>query len=338
MDINYYMKIQNAYGTKNKREKELAKTNREMSKHFGDTFDTWEVLLNNTVTDLMIVNDTSSNPFRKKIVSRHSEPFHPGDYVFWNKRYWLITLADPDDKTWNRGYMHLCTGLLRWQNEKGEIIERWGYSEDLKHSSSGISANEVVTVGDSRYDFILPIDSETGKLKRDMRFPMDFEDSEEPDIYKLTNRNVKPNDESCSGRGGTMTVTLSFDVFHRDRDKKVLLGNGTEVWICDYRASISPSPSDADNTVFSISGSPRLKKGVIKTYTAHFTGRRGENVTPPPFLWNVVCDCDIVQTVDGNNIQLQALDKESINKTLELQLIVGSSAAAKLEITITDNF
>ena len=34
------MKIQNAYGTKSKREKELAKVNREMSKHFEDTYDT----------------------------------------------------------------------------------------------------------------------------------------------------------------------------------------------------------------------------------------------------------------------------------------------------------
>ena len=33
MDINYFMKVQNVYGTKNRREKELAKVNGQMEKH-----------------------------------------------------------------------------------------------------------------------------------------------------------------------------------------------------------------------------------------------------------------------------------------------------------------
>ena len=46
MDISYFIKIQNAYGTNNRRERELAKVNRDLSKHFEDTFDTENVLLN----------------------------------------------------------------------------------------------------------------------------------------------------------------------------------------------------------------------------------------------------------------------------------------------------
>ena len=67
MDINYFMKIQNAYGTKSRREKELVKINHEMSKHFEDTFDTEEVLLNDIPTQLMIIKDTDGNTFKKKI-------------------------------------------------------------------------------------------------------------------------------------------------------------------------------------------------------------------------------------------------------------------------------
>ena len=51
MDINYFMKIQNTYGTKSKREMELAKVNREMSKHFKDTYDTETVLINGVSRD-----------------------------------------------------------------------------------------------------------------------------------------------------------------------------------------------------------------------------------------------------------------------------------------------
>ena len=46
LDIEYYMKLQNAYSTKNKREKELVKVNRNANKHFDDTFDTQDVLVN----------------------------------------------------------------------------------------------------------------------------------------------------------------------------------------------------------------------------------------------------------------------------------------------------
>ena len=119
------MKIQNAYGTKNKREKELAKVNRVMSKHFEDTFDTEDVLLDGEPFKLMIVKDTDGNVFKKKIKSRHEDKFNLGDYVIWNNQFWLITLLDPDEKTWNRGYMYLCTVPLRWQNTDGQIIERW---------------------------------------------------------------------------------------------------------------------------------------------------------------------------------------------------------------------
>ena len=107
MDINYFMKIQNAYGTKNRREKELAKINNEMSKHFEDMFDTEEVLLNDVPTQLMIIKDTDGNTFKKKIKSVHGNKFNLGDYVTWNGQKWLITLVDVDKKTWNRGYIYV---------------------------------------------------------------------------------------------------------------------------------------------------------------------------------------------------------------------------------------
>ena len=233
MDINYFMKIQNAYGTKSRREKELVKINHEMSKHFEDTFDTEEVLLNDIPTQLMIIKDTDGNTFKKKIKSVHGNKFNLGDYVKWNNQMWLITLVDVDEKTWNRGYMYLCTVPLRWQNLEGKIIERWVYAEDFTKYSNGVTGNNTITVGDNQYGLTLPVDEETKRLKRDMRFPMDFDDSEQPDIYKLTNRKVKLSDNQYFGRGGTMVVTMSFDAFNPNNDKKVTMENGQEVWICN---------------------------------------------------------------------------------------------------------
>ena len=98
MDIEYYMKLQNAYGTKNKREKNLAKINKHADRHFEDTFDTQDVLVNNEPMQLMIVRDTDNNTYKKKIKSRHNDIIRLGDYIEWNNQIWIITLLDTDDK------------------------------------------------------------------------------------------------------------------------------------------------------------------------------------------------------------------------------------------------
>ena len=57
--------------------------------------------------------------------------------------------------------------------------------------SSGVKGNSTITIGDNQYGLTLPIDDETKRLKRDMRFPIDLEDAGQPDIYVLTNRKVR---------------------------------------------------------------------------------------------------------------------------------------------------
>ena len=183
MDISYFIKIQNAYGTNNRRERELAKVNRDLSKHFEDTFDTENVLLNGKPFSLMIVKDTDNNTFKKKIKSAHEYKFNLGDYVQWNNQIWIVTLVDPDEKTWNRGYMYLCTIPLRWQNSNGEIVERYGYSEDFTKYSSGKTGNNNITIGDNQYGITVPIDNETKMLERDTRFVIDFDSANKPDVY-----------------------------------------------------------------------------------------------------------------------------------------------------------
>ena len=265
MDISYFMKIQNACGTKNKREKELIKTNREMSRHFQDTYDTVDVLINGEARQLMIIKDSDNKVFKKKIKSCHDEKFNLGDYVIWNNQYWIITLIDPDEKTWNRGYMYLCTVPLRWQNDEGHIIERFAYSEDFTKYSNGVNGNNTITVGDNQYGLILPIDAETKKLKRDMRFPIDLEDSLQPDIYKLTNRKVNLNNNIYFNRGGTMILTLSYDFFDGNEDQLIDF-DGKNVWVCNYRNQTtspptSSEPDESTDLSVVISGKNELKAG-----------------------------------------------------------------------------
>lgn len=345
MNIDYFMKIQNAYGTRNRREKELAKVNREMSKHFEDTFDTETVLVNDLPMQLMIIKDTDSNVFKKKIKSRHEDKFNLGDYVKWNNQIWLVTLVDVDDKTWNCGYMYLCTIPLRWQNSEGRIIERFAYSEDFTKYSGGTTGNSVITIGDNQYGLTLPIDCETKKLKRDMRFPIDLEDAEKPDIYTLGNRKVNLNNDLYFDRGGTMTITLSYDAFNADEDKRVLMDNRQEVWICNYKdvdtsTPLPPSSSNPDETtdqlVAKISGRTELKNGYAKTYTVNFTDSRGKcvNWEDVNFNWKVTSDFSVKQEINENTINLLVDDENCIGRSFLLSVVIDNSLVAEIEITV----
>lgn len=344
MDIEHYMKIQNAYGTKSKREKDLAKVNRNMKQHFNDTFDTEEVVINGQPKELMIIKDTDNNTFKKKIKSVHDEPFNLGDYVEWNGQIWLITLVDVDDKTWNRGYMYLCTVPLRWQNVKGEIVERWAYSEDFTKYSSGISSNNTTTVGDNQYGLTLPIDEETKTLKRDMRFPIDFDDAEEPEIYKLTNRKVMLNNNSYFDRSGTMIATMSFNELNKSTDKRVVMPDGREVWICNYTEPTTPEEDDKTTILSStitgtISGNKSLKVGFERTYTANLVDEDGNTVEwSNDFSWNLADDIEVSLTKSGNQVELLVEDEDLIGSTFFLQLLNGDTIITQIEITVVGMF
>lgn len=277
MDLNYYMKLQNAYGTTSKREKDLLKVNKQMSKHFHDTFSPETVSVNGRKMDMMIIKDTDGNTYKRKIKTRHDDYINLGEYVFWDNQHWLITFLDVDDKTWHRGYMYLCTVPLRWQDNSGNIIEKWGFSEDFTKYSKGTYGNSTIVTGDNQYGITVGVDDDTKQLHRDMRFVIDYENVKTPDVYKLTNRKMALNNYEHFGRGATMILTLSYDAFDKNTDKFVHLKNGTDVWVCNYKSDTTPPPSNEDelttvNILFD--GKPELKIG--GNYKA-FIGALSEN-------------------------------------------------------------
>lgn len=334
MDIEYYKKLQNAHGTRNKREKELIKVNRNSSKHFDDTFDTEDVLVNNKPMQLMIVHDTDLNVHKKKIKSRHEDIFNLGDYVIWNDQVWLITLVDPDNKTWNRGYMYLCTILLRWQNSEGRIVERWCYSEDYTKYSMGEKGNSTITVGDYQYGLTIPVDEETKQLNRTNRFVIDYEGVYPPDTYRMTGKKGFLSDVRYVDKGGVMTVTLSYEQFNEVTDKLIELENGTKAWICNYKSPTTPTlpPSEPDNptTSAAITGGDTLRYGRAKTWTVTFSDSENQ----PNFTWNVKSDFKITQNITGNKIQLKCTDDKAIDCTFTLQVLDNESNILS-ETTIT---
>lgn len=348
MDISYFQKINNTYNAKSKQEVDLYLLNQHVDNHFADSIDYHVVSRNGEPFELLIIKDTDGNTFKKKIKSKHSTPFNLGDYIEWNGQFWIVTLLDTDDKAYHSGYMYLCTVPLRWQNSEGKIIERYAYSEDFTKYTNGTTGNNTITIGDNQYGLTLPIDSETKKLKRDMRFPIDFDDAEKPDIYKLTNRKVNLNNNEYFGRGGTMLLTMSYDSFNADNDKLITLEDGTQAWICDYIESSptlpSPSepttPDETEDLSANISGSTNLRIGVTRTYTATLSDKDGNTVQWDDTLygWNVVSDFDVSQTSTENKISLTVEDEDFVDSSFLLQVINldGDFVIGEIEITVID--
>ena len=349
MDISYFQKINNTYNAKSKQEVDLYLLNQHVDNHFADTIDYHVVKRNGEPFELLIIKDTDGNTFKKKIKSKNSTPFNLGDYIEWNNQIWLVTLLDSDDKTYHSGYMYLCTVPLRWQNSEGKIIERYVYSEDFTKYSSGITGNNTITIGDNQYGLTLPIDSETRKLARDMRFPIDFEDAEKPDIYKLTNRKVNLNNNEYFGRGGTMILTMSYDAFNAEEDKRVVMDNGKEVWVCNY-TEVSPStppsepstPDETEDLSATISGTTNLRIGVTRTYTATLSDKDSNVVQwdDTKYGWNVASDFDVKQSVTEKKISLTVEDEDFIDSSFILSVIKldDNSVIGDFEITVADVF
>ncbi len=350
MDITYFQKINNTYKSSSRQETDLYLLNKHVDERFADTIDYHVVSRNGLPYELIITRDTEGNTFKKKIKAKHSAPFNLGDYIEWNNQHWLITLIDPDEKAYHSGYMYLCTVPLRWQNSKDEIVERWAYSEDFTRYTSGVAANNTISIGDNQYGLTLPIDEETKQLKRDMRFPIDLDDSEQPDIYKLTNRKVNLNNNQYFGRGSNMIITLSYDAFNKEYDKRVTLGDGTSVWIASY-VPFTTTPPDPDptnpnipnetaNLFANISGNTNLKVGYSRSYLVNFTDKDGAAVEDVDFEWNVEGDFadKVKKTVSGNTIKLQVDDDSLIGSHFLLEIWVEGKKIGEIDITIVESF
>lgn len=280
---------------------------------------------------------TSSNPLRelndyRKIHCPVTSNVRRGYYVKYENSVWIIdTNVVNVDGAYLSTRMSRCQYLLIWQNQNGDIIEKWGYSSDQTKYSGGESGNNTITIGDNQYGLLLPIDNDTKLLKRGMRFAVDFDDAEEPDIYRLTNRKVKLNDETHNNRGGTMTIALTFDFLNKDIDKRVLLKDGREVWICGYVNTDTPTPPSTqpnpDETTIlkptiTFKGTQELKiGGSTKTLTGNFVDSDG-NTTTDIGIWEVITIDELLPhleyTIDGNTLKINVLDTDLIDSKVRI--------------------
>ena len=168
-----------------------------------------------------------------------------------------------------------------------------------------------------------------------MRFSFDFDDSEEPDIYDLTNRKVILSE-------GIIYLSFAFGSFDRNRDRRVTLSDGSQVWICDYHSPAPspepPAPHETTDLSAVITGGNTLRCGRAKTWTVTFTDRSGNEANDCDFRWNIISDHNITQNINGQKIQLKVDDEQLIDCSFILSVMIGDTVVADTTISVVDGF
>ncbi len=342
MDMEYFMMIQNAYGTKNRRERDLAETNYALKMHWDDTYDTERVLLNGEDFELMIIHEGEDQVNEKTIKSLHENKIRIGDYVTWHGQHWIIDSVDPDHKTWYMGHMVLCTVCLHWQNKKGEIIERWGYSDDASKFADGTTRTTNVETATSTYSIYLPVDNETKVFKWDRRVAIDIDDSDQPEIYKVTNRKVLIRDHSYFDNGGLIFLTFEHCEFNDETDKEVVLENGTSAWVCDFKPVDKPPILDENSNVDAIieRTSDVINIGTIgRKFYAVFKDRYGNTLSGYKAKWSYATSVEfesseLIVDINDNYISFKILSEDYLDETIELTLTDEKNEAAPCNLTL----
>ncbi len=342
MTYDYFKKINNTYNSESRQETDLYLLNRHVNRYFDKNIDYHKVLKNGEPFELLIIKDTDSNTYKKKIKSRPYCKFNLGDYIEWDSQMWIVALVDSDDKTYNSGYMYLCSLLLVWQNTKGEIVKRWAYAEDYTKYSTGVSGNYNIKTGDYQYGLTLPVDEETKYLKRDRRFAIDLEGLSPPDVYVLTNRKIFLSDNRYFGRGGLINITLSYDSFNAVTDRFISINEGESFWICDYfdpNNNTQPTPPRLDSITAEIADtSAFIFIGRAKTLKAIFKDESGNILSDITPEWEIISSFqeDIKAEYLDNVLLLTINNEKYIGEKITVNLRYDGLPCDSFTMEVTD--
>lgn len=268
-----------------RRERIINQTQRSITKRAQRSPAYKTVLIDGEKQDVVITSSTEM--YHKKINAMPNEHIYAGSIVEWNNAHYIITNADTEDEVYQRGEMYQCNVYLKWQNEDGKILGRYGYATDVSMFAEGTNYKKVIDSLEQIYSVQLPLDEETVKLRRDKRFIIDVFTGE-PQAYLVTNRNVisynyHPVDINESykfnGKDKLLKLTLT-ETQLSDKDNR-------ELMIADY---FDPTETDGQvkyNCEIKYSGKPEIKiGGSFKNFTAVFTNEDGNILDVAP-QWHV---------------------------------------------------
>ena len=257
-----------------------------------------------------------------------------GMYIFFENRYWLITGYPGNNKIYEKATMILCQYKLRWQNNDGNVIERWANFTSASKYDTGRSGNETIILTSNNFTVLLPEDDDSFTLDnkrvfidRDIKNPKKvFEITRSDDVLYLYGKD----------HGGILSFIADKDELNPKADRP-------DLGLCDYKPPrpLPPKPDETTDLSAIISGNKNLKIGFPRTYTVIFTDKNGNEIgwKDINFKWNIVSSIDanlISQDLSENKIKLYIEDDSLMDEKIKLQIIVGNIVKSEIEILISE--
>ena len=304
-----------------RRERVVNQTQRNINRRIINSPSFKHVLVDGVEQDLVITSSTEM--WHKKIDSMPNERIYMGSIVEWNGRHFIIFQTDTDYEVVQRGEMYECNIFIKWQNEKGEIIGRYGWSENLSQFSSGTVESRIMMSIQQVFHVLLPLDEETVKLRRDKRFLIDVL-TKDPMAYVLTRRDVVSNNYTVGDASEGIDYKdklLSLALSETQLSEK----DNVELMIADYFEPKDSTPLINDCRITYV-GEPKVRVGGTgKVFNVEFFDNAG-NVIDATAKWVLVTteedEDKFTLTVDGNKATITVKNNTDLLGT-QVKLIVS---------------
>ena len=339
MDWNKYINHITAEG-KTQRDRQITRLKNQINNKVGSNPSYKSVKLNGEETNLII--NTGTKPYYKEFQSLPDQKILAGDYVEWADSMWLVLNADSDDEVYIDGNLRQCQHRIYWQKSDGTIVSRYAYTENASSYSNGETGNNTITLQSNQFMVYLPYDEETAELDNGKRVHMSRSNAKcKP--YELT----RPDDITYGfGEKGVLNIIFTQTQYNQDKDKLITLGDGSQVWICDYidnsSSTLPPTGNEMAVLCAKITGNRELKVGFSRKYSSALFDKNGQNIEWDENLykWNVESDFTINETRSGDKISLKTDDEDLIGKKFKLQVIKldDMTVIGEIEIAIVNLF
>lgn len=237
-----------------------------------------------------------------------------GMYIYFDKRYWIIDGYPSNNKSYEKATMKLCQYKIKWQNSKGDIVERWCNLTSASRYDDGEVAGTTLVLSSDNITVVMPNDDEVLYLGGKRVF-IDKKPIPEK-VYKLTRTDDVLYD--YQEHGGIISFIADKTELDTQRDNQ-------ELGVCDY-SSPTPTPDEpitpSGSITATIVGDDEIETGFKSTYTATITDENDNDVVwSDGYSWNVVCDYDVDVTIDGNKIKLLIEDEMALDESVKIEVL-----------------
>lgn len=273
---------------------------------------------------------SAANGYTVQFEMQMDESPDVGNYYYDSARdkYWICTELFEINHIYYGGKLTLCNWILKWQNERGAILEYPCQDINSTQYNSGESGNQNYTLGSAQHMATVQATKDTIAIRSPRRF---FVSRDYTVPFQVTQNDTVSNFYG----NGLCKITLTQDQLNPKVDRP-------DLGLCDYiPKEPSQEPENPDKTVdlsAEIIGERFLKYGYKRTYRVKFKDKYCQTITDVNYTWNIESNFEINKEEADGNISLTVNNESCIGSSFSLQVIVNENVVAEIPIMVVDAF